>query len=215
MKKIIQREEARDKGETRYFTGSPCKRGHIAERYVLNNGCIECGKENVAANREKIIQRRRAWRMKKPDSEEQRRKNAERSRKWREANPQRAKELQKRCRPPGSRTAEAAKRKADKRNATPPWVDKRDIKMFYDLAKQFEKMVPGEIVLHVDHIAPIRGRNVCGLHVPWNLQILEATENLRKAARLVDEAKSLDMIEVAQGDIQSVKHYTMAEVMEA
>lgn len=42
MKKIVSKSEALRLGLTRYFTGIPCKRGHIDDRYVANNGCRMC-----------------------------------------------------------------------------------------------------------------------------------------------------------------------------
>jgi hypothetical protein len=75
-----------------------------------------------------------------------------------------------------------AKRRALKLNATPKWLTKIDLKNieeFYQIAQMF-KLYTGQ-EYHVDHIVPLQGKNVCGLHVPWNLQILEASENIRKS----------------------------------
>jgi 5-methylcytosine-specific restriction endonuclease McrA len=69
------------------------------------------------------------------------------------------------------------------KKATPSWADKESIKQFYINAQKLTKEtgVPHE----VDHIIPIKGKLVSGLHVPENLQILTAEENQRKNAKFV------------------------------
>jgi hypothetical protein len=84
-------------------------------------------------------------------------------------------------------TALHAKRRARKLNATPDWLtvdDFEHIQEFYTIAKMF-KLYTGQDY-HVDHIVPLQGENVCGLHVPWNLQVLTATDNLSKSNRFAD-----------------------------
>ena len=64
--------------------------------------------------------------------------------------------------------AKRAYRRALQKQATPSWVDRASLKAIYAVC-------PKES--HVDHIIPLDNELVCGLHVPWNLQILTGFEN--------------------------------------
>ena len=76
----------------------------------------------------------------------------------------------------------AAKRHASKLNRTPSWLTKEDLEEIKDIYRMANRRSEVEgILYHVDHIIPLQGKNISGLHVPSNLQILRATENLRKS----------------------------------
>lgn len=74
---------------------------------------------------------------------------------------------------------------ASKINATPLWLSKEhklQIRAIYDKSVHLSNETG--VSHHVDHIVPLKGKNVCGLHVPWNLQILTAFENMTKGNKL-------------------------------
>jgi hypothetical protein len=81
---------------------------------------------------------------------------------------------------------EAALRKKRNRKATPKWLTKEHKQQIVDIYELMRdcRAVTGEDY-HVDHIVPLRGKNICGLHVPWNLQVLPAYVNINKSNNIV------------------------------
>lgn len=47
---IITRKGAIEKGLTRYYTGKPCKHGHVCERTTVNRSCISCHRKSAKNN---------------------------------------------------------------------------------------------------------------------------------------------------------------------
>lgn len=143
-----------------YFTGKPCKEGHIALRLKSNRACKECS-----------YARRAAY------------ESSEKYTAWKSENKKKvASNWQKRNK--GAVNANTRKRQAALLKRTPLWLTEFDflkMKCLYQLAVM-RTAESGE-EWHVDHIIPLQGENVSGLHVPWNLQVIPATENLRKNNR--------------------------------
>jgi len=68
--------------------------------------------------------------------------------------------------------------------ATPTWADKKLIHSTYAMAILLDQINPW-IKHHVDHVIPLKGKSVCGLHVENNLSIISAQENLKKGIKLI------------------------------
>jgi 5-methylcytosine-specific restriction endonuclease McrA len=188
------RPEAKAIGAKYYFTGEPCKHGHIAPRKTKGS-CVDClkvewEKANVTraeyfraynesdagkqakrryyeANKEQVIARANA----RPVEERTRHRE-----KYKKQNP----DLYK---------AFNSVRKRRHKNATPPWItqeQKQLIKGLYLHAMHLTKITGERYV--VDHIIPLINPTVCGLHVPWNLRVITQEQNLLKSNKLIDSS---------------------------
>ena len=179
-----------------------CKRGNVAERSKSGHClCVDCLKFRAAyrkvnprteyqakwraANKEKSCAYSKKW----ADANKDRRRQIENS--WKSANPEKVKEYNKKAgrkwakNNKGKRNAIDMKRKASLINRTPAWADAEKIKSFYIEASKMSKYtgVPHE----VDHIIPLQGRIVSGLHVPNNLQVITRSENRSKQNSYTEE----------------------------
>lgn len=107
----------------------------------------------------------KAWRAKNLD------RALETGRAWKAANPHK-------------NTAYASLRRARELQRTPGWLTPDDLEKMEFLYCAARAMTEdGGEPFHVDHILPLAGRKVSGLHVPGNLQILPGKENLQKNNR--------------------------------
>ena len=78
-----------------------------------------------------------------------------------------------------------------RKQRVPVWLSeeqKKEIEYFYWLAKDLQR-VSGE-KYQVDHIVPLKGKTVCGLHVPWNLQVLPSDINNKKSNNFLEQGFS-------------------------
>lgn len=137
--------------------------------------CKECKRskdlEYAANNREKAKQKAKEWYQNNKDYALEKMKVY--GKHWRKEN------KDKNC-------SKSNKYRASKLKATPPWVNKEHMWLIdevYHLAKVRSKSTG--VLWHVDHVVPLKGKGVCGLHVIENLQLLPAIENISKGNKFV------------------------------
>lgn len=78
------------------------------------------------------------------------------------------------------------KRQLELTKRTPKWLTKEDFKcieLLYVYANKMRNKYDMEF--HVDHIIPLNGKLVSGLHVPWNLRVIPQKDNLSKGNRSI------------------------------
>jgi len=205
---IISREEAKRQGLKRYFTGKPCLRGHICERYIISSTCTQCQKDRGSKwakdNREQKNKRQRELHKLNLD------RYIEYQRKFRKKHPKRAKSYflkwmlshQKQYKKSlkeyrlnnlekynatkriwemnnkGKRNAYTSKRIAMRRRATMKWANMGAIEQIYIESSRLTE--EKGVQYTVDHIIPMQGKLVSGLHVENNLQIITRVRNSEK-----------------------------------
>jgi hypothetical protein len=183
--------DARSLGLSMYYTGKPCKFGHLTTRYASSKECFFCRKDKNLSpdlkqkqkeaslkNKEKINARARE-RYKANQNFEKVRSNGKwinnkeamtaRTRDWEARNYEKRLAISK---------ANNAIRKHKIKQQCPKWANKDKIREIY-------RNCPDGY--HVDHIVPLKGKTVWGLHVEHNLQYLTASENQKKHNKFIGE----------------------------
>ena len=159
-----------------------------ANKDGLHRWCKECSKSAKKEWYKKNAEAEKAKAMKY--HYENYEKNKERIIKkvieWQQNNKEKYAAKSKRCyeKTKHKKFAWQALARAAKRNAVPKWINeelKQEIQKFYIEARSKTKETGTNY--EVDHIVPLMGENVCGLHVPWNLRVVTRYENRSKANR--------------------------------
>ena len=185
------REEAKKTGSKYYFTGQPCKHGHIAPRKT-KGACIECLKVEWAKGNEiradyfREYNKREDVKDRKNEWYQENRETVINNAATRPAHVLREYRNVWKANNKTQIRADTKARRRKHREATPPWLtrkQKSEIRQLYQIAITMTQTTGEQYV--VDHIVPLRSHEVCGLHVPWNLRVITQEENLKKSNKLV------------------------------
>lgn len=156
---------------------APANLSHITGERLHRTWCKSCEKERKdkwrAANIDRHNTRSRNWAVANPETK------ANTNKKYREANKVKVRKTEREWKENNKHKVRAycSSRRKRVKQATPIWADLKDITKVYIKAQ--------ELGLVVDHVIPLRGKIVCGLHTSENLQLLTFNQNAAKAASLI------------------------------
>lgn len=173
-----------------------------AGKYGVSATCKMCYSIYHSVNKERIAEKKRLYYLKNSESISSQKKVAyslnkekvlSRNKKWKENNKDYTKDYnninkqvlatKRKIYKQNNKEkylAHEARRRANKVQASPSWVDDEAVNGMYQLATIFNRI---GLNLHVDHIVPLNSDTVCGLHCEANLQLLPASDNISKGNR--------------------------------
>jgi len=202
VKKSMARAKAVERGEATYVPESPCARGHFL-RSTSGGSCVECRRASEKARYYKDPQKTKSRTKRKYqvnvevlrakrraayalNAEKEKIVARSRSAEWRVRNPQhegiKKSKARYKAANKGKVNAYTIKRRAAKLKRTPAWLTEDDhwmMEQAYESAALRTKLFGFH--WHVDHIFPLQGKYVSGLHVPTNLQVVPWLDNVSKA----------------------------------
>jgi len=167
----MSRKEAIIFGLEFYYTGKPCKNGHVDIRKVSNRTCQQCQLDAYHQNKEKYlnIQEKR----RRTQSSNIKEKDAKYYQKRKNDPIFKAQRLSEKRRNGAARNA---KREAQKLKAIPLWSNSEVIQKLYEKSSKLTEKT--RILHHVHHIVPLQAdKTVCGLHCEDNLIVVTETEH--------------------------------------
>ena len=157
------RKAALAKGETRYFTGAACVKGHIAPRRTKTGECLACRAEHLVLWRQKNPERVKQHNQTQYKNHADELKARSRKNHWADVDKTRAKLRAYQKKNLHIFAKAKAKRKAAALQRTPVWLDKDGLGMVeeaYALAALRTKMLG--VPFEVDHIVPLQGKTCKG-----------------------------------------------------
>lgn len=225
MLEVITKSEAMSRGLERYFTGIPCKRGHLSERAVSHGHCLECWKAYprrvpraalLAKERGELTyvgsKCKRGHELRyvsggncvecvKENQKSQMSIPEKRESKTRLERARYHSDAEFRAK----RIAYKKSQKAERARCRPDWISESH-KAEMEGAYLYTSLMPSPDGhrLHVDHVAPLLAKKTCGLDVPWNMAVSSARENWSKNNR-VDHSELTDQTRMFPLDVSGSK----------